>query len=208
VTGTTRCLVADDHPALLVAVAAYLEENGFDVVGPVSDCHAAVAAAADEQPPLALLDYRMPGCGGAELVRRVKEASPGTNVAVYTADADEALVADALAAGAQGVVLKEAPLDDVVRALTSVRLGRPYVDPGLAGSALGAPSRRAARETLTQREVEVLRLLAEGHQHEEIGSRLGIGAETVRTHARKAGERLGAKTRTQAVATAIRLGLI
>ena len=207
-TGTTRCLVADDHPALLVAVSAYLEENGFDVVGPVSDCLSAVATAADEQPPLALLDYRMPGCGGAELVRRVKEASPKTQVAVYTADADEALVADALGAGAQAVVLKEAPLDDLVRALRSVRLGRPYVDPGLAGSTLGAPTRRTGKEALTPREVEVLELLAEGHQHEEIGRRLGIGPETVRTHARKAAERLGAKTRTQAVATAIRHGLI
>ena len=207
-TGTTRCLVADDHPALLAAVSSYLEEHGFDVVGPVTDCLAAVATAADEQPPLALLDYRMPGCGGAELVRRVKEASPETQVAVYTADADEALVTDALGAGAQAVVLKEAPLDDLVRALRSVRQGRPYVDPGLAGSAFGAPARRTTRETLTQRELEVLRLLADGHQHEEIGRRLGIGPETVRTHARKAAERLGAKTRTQAVATAIRQGLL
>jgi DNA-binding CsgD family transcriptional regulator len=82
------------------------------------------------------------------------------------------------------------------------------VDPGLAGSTLGAPTRRTGKEALTPREVEVLELLAEGHQHEEIGRRLGIGPETVRTHARKAAERLGAKTRTQAVATAIRHGLI
>ncbi|MGE5691092.1 MAG: response regulator [Pseudomonadota bacterium] len=206
-TESTRCLVADDHPALVAAVSAYLEEHGFEVVGPATDGHAALAAAGEERPPLALLDYRMPGVGGAELVRRVRRVSPGTLVAVYTADADEALVADALAAGAQGVVLKDAPLDDVVRALRSVLLGRPYVDPGLAPAAIGG-TRGGARDSLTRREVEVLRLLADGHQHGEIGRRLGIGAETVRTHARKAADRLGARTRTQAVATAIRHELI
>jgi DNA-binding NarL/FixJ family response regulator len=208
-TAAVRCLVADDHPALVAAVAAYLAENGFEVVGPAADGLAAIAAAEAEQPPLALLDYRMPGCGGAELVRRVVEASPSTAIAVYTADADQVLVADALAAGAHGVVLKDAPLEDLVRALGAILDGRPYVDPGLAGAAIGA-SRRSGRDpdALTRREVEVLRLLAEGLQHEEIGRRLGIGPETVRTHARKAGERLGARTRTQAVATAIRLELI
>lgn len=202
---TPSCLIADDHPALLVAVADYLAENGFEVVASAANGPAALSAARETRPALALLDYRMPGSAGAALVREVKEASPETRVAVYTADADEQLVAEALAAGADGVVLKDAPLDDLVRALRSVHDGRPYVDPGLAPLGL---VRGSGQSELTPREVEVLRLLADGLSHDEIGRRLEIGAETVRTHARKAADRLGARTRTQAVAKAIRLGLL
>jgi DNA-binding NarL/FixJ family response regulator len=202
---TTSCLIADDHPALLVAIADYLSENGFDVVASVATGSAAVTAVGESRPTLALLDYRMPGSTGAQLVREVKQASPETHVAVYTADADEVLVADALAAGAEGVVLKDSPLDDLVRALRSIHDGRPYVDPGLAPFGL---VRSPAQTELTPREIEVLTLLAEGLSHEEIGNQLEIGVETVRTHARKAADRLGARTRTQAVATAIRLGVL
>jgi DNA-binding NarL/FixJ family response regulator len=204
VTGSDpRCLVADDHPALLLAVAGYLSEHGFEVVGPVDDGERAVALAELERPELALVDYRMPRGGGAELVRRVKSVSPATEVAVYTADADEALVDAALTAGASAVVLKEAPLVDLVRALHTILEGRPYLD-----AALGAGSPRRAGGQLTSREADVLRLLAEGLSHEAVGRRLAISAETARTHLRKASERLDTATRTEAVARAIRLGLI
>ena len=155
---TLSCVIADDHPALLVAVADYLEQNGFDVVAAAGNSAAALSAARETRPALALLDYRMPGSAGATLVREVKQASPETRVAVYTADADEKLVAEALAAGADGVVLKDAPLDDLVRALRSVHDGRPSVDPGLAPFGL---VRGPAQSGLTPREMEVLRLLAE-----------------------------------------------
>ena len=196
-----RCLVADDHPALLSAVCSYLSENGFEVVGPVSDGLRAVALAAEAKPELALIDYRMPRLAGAELVRQLKEVTPDTVIAVYTADADEALARDVMEAGAVALVLKEAPLADVVRALEAALAGGSYLDPALQRD--GAPTGK-----LTARELDVLRLLAEGLQHEEIGRRLGISSETVRTHLRKASDRLGATTRTQAVATALRLGLI
>ena len=203
----TRCIIADDHPGLIAAVGDYLGENGYDIIGRLGDGLAALAQIAEERPELALVDYRMPRCSGGELVRRIKEASPETHVAVYTADADEKVVAEVLTAGADGVVLKEAPLPDLVRALSSIERGRPYVDPGLAVAALGRTGGRSGTQ-LTERELEVLTLLAEGLSHEEIGNRLQIAAETVRTHARKAAERLGARTRTQAVASAIRLGIL
>jgi DNA-binding NarL/FixJ family response regulator len=196
-----RCLIADDHPALTSAVAAYLSENGFDVVGPAPDGRRAVALAADERPELALVDYRMPRLAGAELVRALREASPETRIVVYTADGDERLAREVLDAGAVALVLKEAPLADLVRALESALGGGSYLDPALARNPVPGGK-------LTQRELEVLALLAEGLQHEEIGRRLGISSETVRTHLRKASDRLGASTRTQAVATALRLGLI
>jgi DNA-binding NarL/FixJ family response regulator len=196
-----RCLLADDHPALTVAVAAFLSENGFDIVGPVSDGRRAVALAAETTPELALVDFRMPRLAGIELIHALREASPTTLVAVYTADADERIARDVLDAGAVALILKEAPLADLIRALEAALDGNSYLDPALA-----KPPKPGGK--LTQRELDVLGLLAEGLQHEEIGRRLGISSETVRTHLRKASDRLGAATRTQAVATALRLGLI
>lgn len=196
-----RCLLADDHPALVAAVGPYLADNGFSIVGPAGDGRRALTLAADEQPELALVDFRMPRLGGIDLILALRKAAPETRIAVYTADADQALARDVLEAGAAALVLKEAPLSDIVRALRAALAGRSYLDPALGGTA--AQPRR-----LTGRELAVLELLSEGLQHEEIGRRLGISAETVRTHLRKACDRLGARTRTQAVATALRLGLI
>jgi DNA-binding NarL/FixJ family response regulator len=202
---SVRCLVADDHPALLTALCEFLRANGFDPLEPATNAPDAVASAAEEQPEVAIVDYRMPGLSGAELARRLKEVAPRTRVAVYTAEADAALAREALMAGADALVLKEAPLADVVRALHAALAGRPYVDSAVGVANDPAPD---ARTCLTERERQVLLELAAGRSHEDIGHRLGIGAETVRTHARKAAARLGARTRTQAVATAIRLGLI
>jgi DNA-binding NarL/FixJ family response regulator len=196
-----RCLIADDHPALTSAVANYLSENGFDVVGPASDGRRAVVLAEAEKPDLALVDFRMPRLSGLPLIEAIREASPNTRICVYTGDADEQIAKDVLAAGAAALVLKEAPLAALVRALEAVLAGRSYLDPGVSRA-------RTVSSNLTPRELDVLKLLAEGLQHEEIGRRLGISSETVRTHLRKACDRLGAATRTQAVATALRMGLI
>jgi DNA-binding NarL/FixJ family response regulator len=202
-----RCLVADDHPALGLALCTFLSAEGYDVVGPTHDGEAALAAlAGDAAPDLGVIDYRMPRLWGATLLERLKAAAPSLRIAVYTAEADERLVGDALGAGADAVVLKEAPLDDLLRALETISAGRRYLDPTLASLAL--LTRGDGTVDLTAREREVLRLLAEGWAHEQIGGHLGIGAETVRTHLRKASDRLGAANRTQAVATALRLGLI
>jgi len=201
VTGRHRCLVADDHPALTAAVSAYLEANDFEIVGPVSDGSRAVTLAREETPELALVDFRMPRLSGVELVAALQLASPSTRICVYTADADDSTAEEALAAGASGLLLKESPLSDIPRALETLLGGGTYLDARLA-------SRQTVRSRLTQRELDVLELLAEGLAHEEIGRRLGISSETVRTHLRKASGRLDASTRTQAVATALRLGLI
>lgn len=203
--GGTRCLLADDHPALRVCLVSYLEEAGFEIVGPAVDGIEALALAARDQPELAVIDLNMPRCGGRQLVRGLRETAPGMRIAVYTADVDAVSVPGLLEAGAHAVVLKEAPLDDLVRALDAVAAGRPYVDPALAGE---TASPNGPRREPTARELEVLALLAEGLSHEKVGKRLDIGAETVRTHARKAADRLGARTRTQAVALAIRRGLL
>jgi DNA-binding NarL/FixJ family response regulator len=204
-TSPPRCLIADDHPALVTAVSGYVESNGFELAGTAADGEEALSFAASDEPDVALVDFRMPRLSGVELVKRLRSVVPAMKILVYTADARDTEVAELLRAGAHGVVLKEAPLVDLVRALKSVLDGRAYVDPAFAGLGLVGPQKRTE---LTERETDVLRLLAQGLSYEAIGQQLSISAETVRTHVRKATDRLGAGTSTQAVATALRQGLI
>jgi DNA-binding NarL/FixJ family response regulator len=204
---STTCIVADDHPAMVEAVAEMLTENGLSVVGRARDGEDAITKIEARQPDVALIDVRMPRLGGVEVARRASISSPKTSVILYTAYGDRALLTEALDAGARGFVLKEAPLADLARAVELVAQGGTYVDPVLASFL--ASSRTTERlRTLTQRERDVLRLLADGHSNEEIGKRLFISPETVRTHVRKAMAKLDADTRTQAVATALRQSLI
>jgi DNA-binding NarL/FixJ family response regulator len=199
------CVVADDHPALLGAVVSYLDASGFDVIGTAQDGARACSVIQELQPDVALVDFRMPRVSGAALVAQLREESPQVCLLVYTADAEENDVTAILSAGASGIILKEAPLIDLIRALNSALAGGTYVDPGLATAATSPPGRSRA---LTAREVDVLALLAEGLSYEQIGLRLTISGETVRTHVRKATDRLGAGTTTEAVATALRKRLI
>ena len=201
------CVVADDHPAVIEAVADVLAEHGIEIVGRARDGQDAVAILGETKPQVALLDLRMPGLSGIEVARQITRTAPDTAVILYTAFGERALLIEALDAGARGFVLKEAPLAEVVRAVELVAAGRTYVDPVLAG-VLSSSAATEKMTTLTQREREVLRLLADGNSNEEIGKELFISPETVRTHIRKAMAKLDADTRTQAVATALRQSLI
>ena len=206
-TALTTIVVADDHPAMLEAVAEILERHGFTVVGRAPDGEQAVALISEQKPDLALLDYRMPRLNGIEVAARAATGSPDTAIGFYTAYGDRALLSEALEVGARGFVLKEGPLSDLVNAVERVVAGESYVDPVLAGF-LVTDALNERLTTLTQRERDVLRLLADGLANEEIGKRLQISPETVRTHVRKAMTKLEADTRTQAVATAIRQSII
>ncbi len=203
----TSCLIADDHPAVVEAVADILEEHGIAVAGRARNGEEALEKIESMQPNVALLDLRMPGHSGIEVARRLGKSTPQTAVILYTAFGDRALLTEAMDAGARGFVLKEAPLTEVVRAVELVASGRTYVDPVLAGVLSSSAATEKVTE-LTQRERDVLRLLADGLSNEEIGKELFISPETVRTHVRKAMARLDADTRTQAVATALRHSLI
>jgi DNA-binding NarL/FixJ family response regulator len=201
------CVVADDHPAVLEAVAEFLAHAGIDVVARATDGEEALEQIELRQPQVALIDVRMPKLGGIELTRRAQRSTPATAVLLYTGYGDRALLTEALDAGVRGFVLKEAPMDDLVRAVKSVASGGTYVDPVLAGT-LATSSVGNKLPELTHRERDVLRLLADGLSNEEIGKKLFISAETVRTHVRKAMDKLDADTRTQAVARALRDHLI
>jgi DNA-binding NarL/FixJ family response regulator len=201
------CVVADDHPAVVEAVADVLTDNGIEVPGRARDGTDAVKLIESHRPDVALLDLRMPGLSGIEVARLVARSAPETAVILYTAFGDRALLTEALDAGARGFVLKEAPLAEVVRAVELVAAGRTYVDPVLAG-VLSSSAVTDKVPNLTERERAVLRLLADGMTNEEIGKTLFISPETVRTHVRKAMAKLDADTRTEAVATALRQSLI
>ncbi len=200
VVNDPRCLVADDHPALTSAVSNYLADNGFEIVGPASDGRRALALAESEQPDLALVDYRMPRLSGLELLEALHAAAPEMRICVYTADGDEQLARDVLAVGRVG----SRPQGG------AARRPRPRARSGARRRRVSRPGgrpNRARRDTHRTRAPGPA-TACRGLPQEEIARRLGISAETVRTHLRKACTRLGATTRTQAVATALRLGLI
>jgi DNA-binding NarL/FixJ family response regulator len=158
-------------------------------------------------PRVCVADLKMPRLDGLELAARLRTQAPDTAVLLYSGVADAALVSDALDAGALGFALKEGPLEDVVRAIETVASGTIYVDPILAATI--ATSRRSLdRRALSPREREVLRLLAGGGSYAEIGGELFLSPDTIRAHAQRAMAKLGARTRTEAVAVAMRSALI
>lgn len=201
------CLVADDHPVMVEAVCAFLIDHGIEIAGRAQNGHEALEKIEARKPDVALVDLRMPRVSGVEVVRRAAKSSPTTAVVLYTAYGDRAHLLEAIDAGARGFVLKEAPMADLGRAIEMVAGGAVYVDPVLA-SAFARSEAADRLRALTQREREILRLLADGHSNEEIGKRLFISAETVRTYIRKAMKKLEADTRTEAVAKALRQSLI
>jgi DNA-binding NarL/FixJ family response regulator len=200
------CLVADDHPAVLAAVCRALESENVDVVDSVADGVRALAQIEALRPRIALLDVRMPGMSGIEVARRL-DGNPDTHVIIYTAYGDPAVVIEALDAGARGFVLKEAPLEDLLRAIALVAGGSTYIDSALVG-VLARSEAVAGVPELTRRERDILRMLADGLRNEEIGNRLFISPFTVRNHVEKVMAKLDANSRTHAVATALRQALI
>jgi two-component system nitrate/nitrite response regulator NarL len=198
------CVVADDHPPILDCLTRFLAGAGIAVVATARDGEAALAAIATHRPAVCIADVRMPKLDGLELARRVHA---DTAVLLYSGVADAGLVSDALDAGARGFALKDAPLEDVGRAVAAVARGDIYVDPVLAAS-IASTRRQDERKTLSQREREVLRMLSDGGSYAEIGSALFLSPDTVRAHAQRAMTKLGARTRTQAVAVAMRDALI
>lgn len=203
-----RCVVADDHPPIVDAVCRYLEaEEDIAVVGRAVNGAEALALIERLRPEVAVVDVRMPQLDGIEIARQLGAQHSPTGVILYTAFAERALVIEALDAGARGFLLKEAPLTDLVRAVRLVAEGRTYVDSVLAGE-LATPAVAERLPGVTKREREVLRLLADGMRNEGVATLLSISPLTVRSHVKKAMQKLEADTRTQAVANALRQSLI
>lgn len=203
-----RCILADDHPAIVDAVSRFLAEvDDVELVGGAVDGGHALQLIEDLGPDVAVLDIRMPEPNGIEIARRLAEAGSETAVILYTAAGERSVLLEALDAGARGFLLKEAPLEDLARAIRIVAGGGTYVDPALAGL-LAGPQAAERLYALTKREREVLRLLADGMRNIQVAEQLSISPLTVRSHVKKAMDKLEADTRTQAVARALRESLI
>lgn len=203
VATATSCLIADDHPAVLDSISRYLAASGLTIAATAANGDDAVRKLEQLRPTVAVLDIHMPGLNGLTLIERARAAAPETATIVYTGDADRGVMTDVLDAGARGFVLKEAPLVDLVRAIEMAASGSIYVDPSLTWTLLHGPE-----VVLSERERQVLRLVGDGLSNDEIAGELFISSDTVRAHLSKACRKLGARTRTQAVVTALRLSLI
>jgi two-component system, NarL family, response regulator DesR len=202
----TTCVIADDHPPIIDCLSRFLTGAGFTVVATALDGQAALDEVLAHRPRVCIADVRMPQLDGLELARRVAAEAPETAVLLYSGVSDRGLVSDAIDAGARGFALKDAPLEDLGRALDTVAADSLYVDPVLAASL--ASRGTDVHKALSEREREVLRLLAEGGSYAEIGASLFLSPDTVRAHAQRAMVKLGARTRTQAVALALRNAMI
>lgn len=203
-----RCVIADDHPAIIDAVSRYLTDvDDVEIVAQANDGDQALRLIAEHAPDVAIVDIRMPGVGGIDIARKLSDEESTTAVILYTGHGERSLLLEALDAGARGFLVKEAPLDDLARAIRTIGGGGTYVDPALAGF-LAGPQAAERLPTVTKREREILRLLADGMRNEQVAKQLSISPLTVRTHVKNAMQKLEADTRTEAVAKALRDSLI
>jgi DNA-binding NarL/FixJ family response regulator len=200
-----RCILVDDHPAIRAGVRTMLIRGHITVAGEAETGRSAVELAARRLPDVVVMDVNLGrGMDGFAACREITANHPGMGVVLLTGFGERGYATRALEHGARGYVLKNAPSDDLVRAVLAVAGGGVYVDPE---AALDLVDRGDGAE-LSPREVEVLELLQAGNRSAEIARRLFISKATVRSHVRNAMTKLNARTFTQAVAEAIRRSLI
>ncbi len=186
---TIRILLADDHAIFLQGLCALLEpEPGVEIVGKSSDGREAVKAVRKLKPHLVIMDTSMPGMNGIEATRRIATESPETNVLCLSMHAEPRLVERAIEAGASGYLLKDCVFDELVCAIQEVTADRNYLSPAITSVVVDAMRRRKTQANgskispLTDREREVLQLLAEGHSAKEIAARLCLSIKTITSH--------------------------
>ena len=211
-TDAIRIVVADDHPIVRAGIVGLLEsEPGLEVVGEAADGAEAVAVATSARPDLVLMDLRMPQLDGAAATARTLADVPGTRVLVLTTYETDDHILAAIEAGASGYLLKAAPQAEIVAGIRAVAAGETVLAPSIAAklvSRVRADASSLAQPSLSPRELQVLRLVAEGRSNPEIARALFIGDATVKTHLLHVFEKLGVNDRTRAVTRAMELGLL
>ncbi len=209
---TIRVLIVDDHAVVRSGLRKVLEAaDGFEVVGEAGDMRNAVFEARAQKPDVILMDVVMPGASGIEATPAVLQEAPGAKVVVLSMQDDPRYVREAFAAGASGYVLKEAADTELVQAIREVADGGRYVHPALGARMITAEAeerRRAEEDPLSEREREVLRLLALGHTNQEIAKMLYISVRTAETHRAHIMQKLRLTTRAELVRYALDQGLL
>ena len=213
-----RVVVADDQRVVRDGLSMLVGLiDGVEVVGLASDGVEAVALAESERPDVVLMDLRMPRMEGAEATRQIRASVPGTEVLVLTTYADDESLFSALQAGARGYLTKDASAEEIEDAIRSVVAGRTHLDPAVQQRLVDAvlhahpvpaePASPEQHDDLTAREVEVLKLIAEGKSNAEIAETLVVSAATVKTHVNRIFYKTGARDRAQAVRYAYERGI-
>ncbi|MEO2087900.1 MAG: response regulator transcription factor [Gemmataceae bacterium] len=200
--GNLRVLLADDHAVVRAGLKALLDaQPDLSVVGEAADGLTAVELAGQLQPDVAVVDVSMPGLGGGEVTEGIARDYPRVRVVALTAHEESGYVRRLLAAGAAGYVLKRSAADELVRAVRAVAAGEGYLDPGVAGGVVerlrDAPPPATAE--LSERETEVVRLIAHGYSNKEIAAKLGLSVKTVETYKTRSLEKLGLRSRVDIV---------
>lgn len=207
-----RVLIVDDHAIVRKGIRALLSESGgFEIAGEAADGQEAVAAAAETQPDVILMDLLMPGMDGIEATRQITHQHPGARILVLTSFAADNKLFPAIKAGALGYLLKDSSPEDLLRAIRQVHRGEPALHPTIARKLLQEIAQPVdlspAPEALTARELAVLRLIAQGLSNQEIADQLSVSEPTVRTHVSRILGKLHLASRTQAALYAVREGL-
>jgi two-component system, NarL family, response regulator LiaR len=210
-----RILLADDHPIVREGLRALLEtQSDFDVIAECVNGEEALRLNAALHPDMLLLDLEMPVLDGVETIRRLRQTSHVPRIIVFTAFDNDERIIHAIQSGADGYLLKEAPREEIFKAIRVTMEGGSLLQPIVASKLLrhvGRPSQQAnslSVDELTERELEVLRLLAQGMPNKEIAAHLIISERTAKFHVSSIMGKLGATNRTEAVALAAQRGLI
>jgi DNA-binding NarL/FixJ family response regulator len=207
-----RALIVDDHPVTREGLRTALElsDEAVVVVGEASSGEEAVEQVLGLSPDVVFMDVRMPGMDGIEATRRIREAAPDTKVILITIDESRGAISDAIAAGVSGYLLKDASPDALLDAARNAVEGNAVIHPQLTKTFIEeAQVGDEGRPTpLSKREREILQKVADGATTRQVASDLGISPHTVKTHLERIFEKLGANDRAQAVAIAIRTGIV
>jgi DNA-binding NarL/FixJ family response regulator len=204
-----RVLIADDHIMFRQGLKAILEDNEFEVVGEAENGHETIRLARHLKPDLAVIDFSMPLLNGIDVARDIQKRSPDTHVVLLTMYDDDTCVLEALRAGVRGYVLKTQTSTDLILALREVLKGSVYLSPGISDSVVNAYlSRNKEPDALSERERQVLQLIAEGHTTKSIASMLFVSVKTAESHRTHIMQRLDIHNIANLVRYAIRQGVI
>jgi DNA-binding NarL/FixJ family response regulator len=204
-------MIVDDHPVTRDGLRAALgTAEDVEIVGEASSGEEAVKVVNEVEPDVVFMDVRMPGMNGIEATRAIRQGNPDTRVILFTVDESRASIAEAIQAGVSGYLLKDVGVDELVSAARLALEGKAVIHPTLTKAFIEEVRLvdRKPEAPLSRREIEILQRVAYGATTKEVADKLGISPHTVKTHLERIFEKLGANDRAQAVAIAIRQGLV